>query len=209
MKTLDWYFDFISPYAYLQSERLQDLPDHVEIHYHPVLFPGLLKHWGTKGPAELASKRRLMHRQVLWLARHHNIALRIPPSHPFYPLPVLRLAIALNNSPTVIHTIFRFIWAEGHRPDEPKSWIELTQRLGISEPEELIQQAAVKDTLRENTESAIAQGVFGVPTAIADGHLFWGFDTTQMLLDYLDNPDLFNDEEMRRVSDLPPGTQRS
>ena len=57
MKTLNWYFDFISPYAYLQSTRLDDFAQHAVVRCHPVLFAGLLAHHGHKGPAEIARCR--------------------------------------------------------------------------------------------------------------------------------------------------------
>jgi 2-hydroxychromene-2-carboxylate isomerase len=58
MRIADWYFDFISPFAYLQSEQLHRLQPLVQIRYRPVLFAGLLKHWGNKGPAEVLPKRQ-------------------------------------------------------------------------------------------------------------------------------------------------------
>lgn len=57
MHNIDWYFDFISPFSYLQSELLHTLPADVDIRFKPTLFAGLLKHWDNKGPAEIAPKR--------------------------------------------------------------------------------------------------------------------------------------------------------
>ena len=66
----------------------------------------------------------------------------------------------------------------------------------------------IKDALRRNTENAIGRGVFGVPTAIVDGELFWGFDATEMLFEYCSNPRMFADTEMQRVSALPIAAAR-
>ena len=99
MKTIDWYFDFISPFAYLASASLQRLPESVELRLHPILFAGLLKHHETKGPAEIPSMRRFTFRHIRWLADRHHIELKPPPAHPFNPLPLLRLAIALDADP--------------------------------------------------------------------------------------------------------------
>ena len=57
MRRVDWYFDFISPYAWLQAERFAQLPPGIELHCKPVLFAGLLEHWGQLGPAEIPTKR--------------------------------------------------------------------------------------------------------------------------------------------------------
>ena len=54
-----WYFDFISPFAYLHFKQFKQLPAGLTIEYVPVLFAGLLKANGTKGPAEIADKRRV------------------------------------------------------------------------------------------------------------------------------------------------------
>jgi 2-hydroxychromene-2-carboxylate isomerase len=78
MKTLNWYFDFISPYAYLQSTRLDDFAQHAVVRCHPVLFAGLLAHHGHKGPAEIASKRTFTYEHVAWLAKRNGIALTFP-----------------------------------------------------------------------------------------------------------------------------------
>lgn len=78
MKHIDFYLDFISPYAYLAFEALpralQGLSH--EVTYRPILFAGLLKDHGQLGPAEIGPKRDWTYRQVLWQAREHGIADR-------------------------------------------------------------------------------------------------------------------------------------
>jgi len=207
-KKIDWYFDFVSPFSYLQFERFPDLPIGVEARLKPVLLAGLLKHWESKGPAEIATKRRFTYRYVLWLARRHGVTLRMPPEHPFNPLPALRLAIALDCRPQAIRAIFRYFWHHGHSSDNPIAWAKLLEQLKVDNAEERLAFPSVKNTLRQNTEDAIRWGVFGVPTFRVDKELFWGFDATQMLLDYLHHPQQFEDTEMVRVSNLPVGVQR-
>lgn len=204
-----WYFDFISPFAYFQSERLGRLADDSEIDYRPILLAGLLDHWGQKGPAEIPSKRRFTYRQALWLARRDNIAFHAPPAHPFNPLGALRLAIALGCKGETVRSIFRFIWAEGHRPDDERSWAKLIERLDVADAGDLVSSPDVKAALRDNTDEAIASGVFGVPTIAIDGELFWGYDMTEMAASFLDDPTSFEDAEMRRMNELPVGVQRS
>lgn len=208
MKTIDWYFDFISPFSYFQAEKLHLLPDDVSVHYRPILFAGLLTHWGHKGPAEIPSKRRFTYRHTLWTARREGIPLKMPPAHPFNPLPPLRLAIALDNKPKAVKHIFRFIWRDGNNTDDPNDWARLADELGVEDIASAIATPEVKNTLRTNTEEAVANGVFGVPTFCIDDELFWGFDAFQMALDYLADPTLLQDPEMQRVSDLPATIQR-
>lgn len=208
MKTIEWFFDFISPYSYLQCERLGELPPGVSVHYRPVLLGALLNHWGHKGPAEIAAKRKFAYRSLVWGTRKQGIPFRFPPAHPFNPLPLLRLAVALDNRPDAVRDMFRFVWREGKLPQEPDDWAGLIRHLDVPDADELIQSERVKQALRGNTEHAIANGVFGVPTTLVDGELFWGADYFDFLLEYLNDPSLLGDEEMRRVSDLPAAARR-
>jgi 2-hydroxychromene-2-carboxylate isomerase len=204
----DWYFDFVSPYAYLQLMQFKRLPDSLEIRYRPVLFAGLLKHWGQIGPAEIPEKRRQTYRQCQWLADRAGIPLRFPPVHPFIPLRPLRLCIALGTEPAIIGAIFEFIVAEGLDVQSDDEWQALAARLEVDDADALVSQSEVKDALRENTEEAVRRGIFGVSTFAVRDELFWGFDLTGLLLDYLADPTLFTRGEMARIDSLPMGVKR-
>lgn len=205
---VDWYFDFVSPFAYLQSERLAGLPPKMSIRYRPVLFAALLDHHGQKGPAEIDGKRAFSYRFVVWQAKRQGIALKFPHEHPFNPLPLLRLAIACDCAPDAVHRIFRFVWRDGRLPDLPIEWAELTHDLGIADADARIATPDVKDALRRNTEEAIARGVFGVPTLAVDDELFWGNDATEMAAEYAGGGCRWSDPEYARVSALPVGAAR-
>ena len=210
---VDWYFDFISPYSYLAFEALPAALAGIEpapvVRYRPVLFAGLLNHWGHMGPAEVPPKRRFTYEHVAWLADRHGIPMRAPRQHPFNPLPLLRAAIAAGNGREAIARLFRFIWRDGALPDEP-AFARLLAELGI-EPAAL-DSPEVKSALRANGEAAIGAGVFGVPTAVARTargvRAIWGFDALPMLADWLRDAPVFASEEMRRAADLPMGEQR-
>jgi len=206
MAGVRWYFDFISPFSYLQGERLREFPGSIEL--KPVLLAALLGHWKHKGPAEIPVKRRFTYRHAVWLARREGIPFRAPPAHPFNSLSALRLAIVLGPTQETVQSIFRFIWAKGHRTDDPESFAALAARLGVPEAGERIATDEIKLALRANTEEAIARGAFGVPTVEIDGELFWGYDATDMALEYLADPAVFEDAEMRRASGLPIGVER-
>ena len=184
-KKATWYFDFVSPFSYLQFRSLNRLPDTLECELTPILFSALLKHWGHKGPAEIAPKRVDTYRYCQWLAAKSGISFQMPPVHPFNPLPFLRLALALENSPGVIETIFDYIWLEGNPAHTPEGFMNLASELGLDDPVTLISTEEVKNRLRHTTEQAIAAGVYGVPTFAIDSERFWGLDQTQMMLDCL------------------------
>lgn len=150
---------------------------------------------------------RLRTRQ--WVAQRDGISFRAPPAHPFNPLAALRLAIALGCEGDTVRSIFRFIWAEGHRPDDPDSWNTLVEQLNVPDASDRIASPEVKSALRSNTEEAIALGVFGVPTIVVEKELFWGYDMTDMATAYLRDPLGFENTEMQRMSNLPAGVERA
>lgn len=209
MVAADWYFDFISPFAYLQSERLASLAPLIRVRYRPVLFAGLLEASGTLGPAEIASKRTFTYRFVVWQAAKLAIPIKFPHEHPFNPLPLLRLALACDCDPAAIHRIFRFVWRDGRLPDLPIEWAELANDLGLPDAQSRIADPAVKDALRRNTDEAVTRGVFGVPTLAIGDMLFWGLDATEMARDYAAAGGRFTDPEYERVANLPEGVRRS
>jgi 2-hydroxychromene-2-carboxylate isomerase len=208
MADIRWYFDFISPFAYLQWPKVRDLAARHPVDFRPVLFAGVLDHIGQKGPAEIPAKRVFTYRHVLWRARQRGLPMRFPPAHPFNPLAALRLCIALDSRPEAIGAIFDWIWAQGRAGDSAEALAPLARGLGIADSAAAIAAPAVKARLKENFDAARAAQVFGVPTLAIDGELFWGDDAFDFALARLDDPALLDDAEMRRVSTLPVGASR-
>ncbi|MET1255864.1 2-hydroxychromene-2-carboxylate isomerase [Aliikangiella maris] len=207
---LTWYFDFISPFAYLQLQRFQELPESVNVVYKPILFAGLLNHWQNVGPAEIVPKRQFTYQFCYWYARKNNVPFKMPPAHPFNSLFALRLAVALGNQLSVIQTIFNGIWRYGYALESIEAMRYFEEQFARDDLAELVSQASVKEQLKHNTQLAAEQQVFGVPTfTVADGQEnFWGLDAFDMLVDFIQSPQSFNDEEMLRVKSLPEGIQR-
>ncbi|MDO9402477.1 MAG: 2-hydroxychromene-2-carboxylate isomerase [Polaromonas sp.] len=189
MKQITFYLDFISPYAYLAFERLPEALQGLSysVVYKPVLFAGMLKHHGQLGPAEIAPKRDWTYRQVLWLAQSLGIPMQMPQAHPFNPLSLLRLSLAVaaeGSTPNrhVCETVFRHIWRDGGDATDAQRLAALVDTLA---PRRETPDADVKGALLANTQEAISAGVFGVPALEVDGRVFWGLDALPMLRDYL------------------------
>lgn len=205
MKQITFYLDFISPYAYLAFEQLPQALEGLsyEVDYRPVLFAGLLKHHGQLGPAEIPGKRAWTYRQVLWHAHAQGIPMQMPAAHPFNPLGLLRLALACGPNRYVCETLFRHAWRGGADAADAARLQELQALL---QPARDPSSAEVKDALKANTDAAIVQGVFGVPTCAVDGKLFWGVDALAMLRAYLTGDAWF--DAWDGIAQLPAGVQR-
>lgn len=204
----DWYFDVVSPYAYLQMMRFPDLQDRLDIRPVPVLFAGLLGAWGQLGPAEIPAKRVQTYRYAHWLASQRGLPFRTPPRHPFNPLAILRMVIAAGATVEATRLALDHVWGRGQESQEPVALVPLAAALGITDMTAAITDQSHKDALRHNTEAAVAAGVYGVPTFRIGEALFWGDDLTGMMLDYLDDPTLLDNGEFKRLGEIEPASQR-
>lgn len=211
MKQINFYFDFISPYAYLAFERLPEvLMGHsYQVVYKPVLFAALLRQHGQLGPAEIAAKRDWTYRQVLWLARNLGVPLQLPSSHPFNPLDLLRLAVASSDKGLpnrfVAESIFHHVWRGGGDAADPQRLEEL---LLLHAPARDLHSDAVKAQLKAHTDDALGRGLFGVPTLVVDDKAFWGLDALPMVRDYLAGDAWFTGGDWERAAQLPTGVSR-
>jgi 2-hydroxychromene-2-carboxylate isomerase len=214
MKHITFYFDFISPYAYLAFEHLPEALKGLSysVNYRPVLFAAMLKHHGQLGPAEIAPKRDWTYRQALWHAHSKGIEMKMPASHPFNPLPLLRLASTCGTSADpasinryVCETIFRHVWQGGAEAADEQRLAALTAQLA---PQQHLSADEAKAQLKKNTDEAIALNLFGVPAMEVDGKIFWGFDALPMLREYLLGNAWFDGEGWNGVSNISVGIAR-
>lgn len=204
---VEWYFDFLSPFAYLQSHRLDELPNDVELTLRPILFGGLVGHWETKGPGQIPPKRQQLLRHTLWLSNRMEVPYSVPPKFPFNPLKALRLALSLGCDRETVKTIFGCIWSKGLLPEDDAGWQGIVEALGMSmeDAEARINTPEIKQALVDNGQRAVAAGLFGVPTFIHDNKLFWGVDETDFLLDALADPQILRSDEMALIESIPVG----
>jgi 2-hydroxychromene-2-carboxylate isomerase len=217
-----FFYDPISPYAHLAFERLPQALQglNVMVSYRPVLFAALLQAHGQLGPAEIPSKRDWTYRQVRWLAQHHGVRLDLPAAHPFNPLPLLRLGLATatddapgETSRYVTELLFHHVWHGGDDAVSPVRLSALQQRL----EDHMAQRGrpwlapdgdVVKQRLRRNTDEALALGLFGVPSAVAGGRVYWGLDALPMLREGLEGSPWFDGDDWNAVCGLPMGVRR-
>jgi 2-hydroxychromene-2-carboxylate isomerase len=212
VKRIVFWFDVISPFTYLAFEHLPQALEgcSYEVQYRPVLFAGLLGHWGQKGPAEIAPKRAWTFRHIAWLSHTLSIPIDTPATHPFNPLPLLRLSLACcdaGDTPNrhVVETLMRHVWRGGADATDAARVRALTETLA---PRRDPASDEVKQELRAHTNDAVARGVFGVPTFDLDGRLFWGIDALPMLRAALQGDAWFDGPQWDAAAIAPPGVTR-
>nr|NDG59618.1 hypothetical protein [Betaproteobacteria bacterium] len=200
------FIDPISPYAYFYLHQLHRLDPLLDIELRPILFGALLAHWGQLGPAEIASKRKHTYQHCVWLASRLGLPFRMPPRHPFNPLAALRLLVSMGNPREAIIATSAFAFEQGRDPE--LDFAGLCQVLGIEDGAQRIQDSQVKRTLQAQTQQALDAAVFGVPTLLIDGHCFWGVDTIDWLIDYLNDPAMFQGSDMASIEAVAWGVRR-
>lgn len=204
----EWYFDVISPFAYLQLPAMLALHRRLPITPRPILFGAILQQLGQLGPAEIPGKREFTYRHVQWQAERAGITLRFPPGHPFNPTTALRLIVAAGSTWDAVSAVFHHLWRDGLAGDSAESLASLGSALGIADVAEATTRDTVKLALRANTDEALRVGVFGVPTLRIGEHGFWGNDATAMIDDWLADPARFDRGEYARIAQLPVSITR-
>ena len=196
MATVEFYFDYLSPYAYLASLEIGPLCRRhgAALALRPVLFAGLLNHWGQRGPAEIPPKGLHALRDCLRYATLRGVPLRPPRFHPFRPLSALRVSLAEvsgDDQPRVVSALYQLGWARGGDLGSDEEMRAALDEAGL-DGGALLSRAAepeAKQALRDQTEAAVANGVFGIPTMRVAGELFWGLDQLRWLELFLDGRD--------------------
>lgn len=194
---MELFLDFISPYAYLAAEKIGELDPHATV--TPILLAALLNHNGQKGPAEIPDKRRYTFKHVSRVAHENGLRIQPPPAHPFNPLLPLRVATL---RPELILPIIRQCWRDGQAIDTPESLLPLCGA------ELLARAGQAKQGLRENTERALQLGVFGVPSLVVQGEVFWGFDSFAHVRSFLDGKDPVEPQLVQKWESLPASASR-
>jgi 2-hydroxychromene-2-carboxylate isomerase len=202
--SVDWYFDYVSPFSYISLHRLPELG--VPVNFKPVLFAGLLNHFGQKGPAEIPAKRKWTYRWCTWWARSLGVPFRFPAAHPFNPLPYLRLSLLTGNKPETVRRIFEAIWTTGEDAGDAERFTGLCKSIGVDAA--ALSSPEIKDALRKSTDDAALRGVFGVPTFVAGGEVFWGADAVDFVKAFLKDDGVLRNAEMQRVDTLPVAAAR-
>ena len=188
-KTIEFYFDFGSPTAYLAHKRLQQLRQQYEfqLDYRPILLGGVFKATGNNSPVAIPAKGKYMLEHDLpRFAALYDVELNFNPHFPINTLNLMRGAIASQQqsyADNYLNSVFNAVWVEGKNMGDPEVVAEVLQAAGLDADSILAasQHPDVKASLIAITESAVARGVFGVPTLFIGQQMFFGQDRFQFV----------------------------
>ncbi len=200
-------FDYLSPYAYFASLRLPELCARcgVTLSFQPVVFAALLDHWGHRGPAEIPPKALHTFKDCVRHALRHRIPFRSPRFHPFVPLTALRASlreIAAADQARVVRALFDLGWGQGGDLGNAGEIASALDAAGL-DGAALVARARepeAKEVLRRETQAAVAQGVFGIPTMLVGSELFWGHDQLENLELHLQGRDPLDGVELEEIA---------
>lgn len=211
---LRFFFDYLSPYAYLAWTQAPALAARHgrELTPVPILFAALLSHHGSRGPAQVPPRRLYVMKDAIRLAHGLRVPLAPPLAHPFNSLLALRvssLPLEADARRRLIDGLYAAVWAGSRDVADPAEVARIAGEAGLDGPA-LVEQAGLpeaKERLKQQTAEALALGAFGIPTLVADGELFFGLDSLPHLERFLRGEDPIDPELLRRWEALPVGAR--
>jgi 2-hydroxychromene-2-carboxylate isomerase len=216
MKRVYFYFDFVSPYPWLASHQVGEVRrcTAATFCFVPVLFATLLDRHSNMGPAEIPAKRRYTFQDAQRWAGHLGLEFNSPPAHPFNPLKPLRVTSAIDNDELREGLAVRLLDAacsDGRDITSDSVIHEVADSIGL-DGQEFLERAhtdEVKQRLRLQTERAIQAGVFGVPSFVVDGEIFWGNGRLHFLKEHLQGKLPTDTTKLEEILARPRAADRS
>jgi 2-hydroxychromene-2-carboxylate isomerase len=183
---MKFYYDVVCPYAYLASTRVEALAARAgqTVEWKPILLGGVFKSIGREDAPLIPEKARLNLLDMHRYARLHGVPLKLHPNHPIRTVSAMRLLHTVDGAERVrlSHALYRMYFVENRDPSAPGTLADAASEIGRPELVSRIDDPAIKDALRRATEEAVADGVFGVPSFVTDGRLYWGQDRMHLFL---------------------------
>jgi len=186
-KEVEFYFDFISPYAYLAYKKIQSLPKDIKIKYKPVLLGALHNLEGITAPAFIKPKLKHMISDCDLIANKNKSNFIWNSKFPINSLSVMRgyLFINAKNRELYMNVMFDAYWKDNLDISNEKILKNLIEKCKINSSKffDGIKDLKIKDELKSITQEAHDKGIFGAPTFIVNNKIFWGQDRLEFALD--------------------------
>lgn len=185
-QTLDFYFDFGSPNAYLAWRVLPGIAERTgaDIRFRPVLLGGIFKATGNKSPMMAFSEVRgkLAYEQLemeRFIRKHAITDFQFNPHFPLNTITLMRGAIVAGERgelPAYVRAVFEGVWEEGRKMDDLEVVVGTLDGKGLDGTGLVAatEEPAVKDALRRATDEAVERGIFGLPTFFVGDEMFFG-----------------------------------
>ena len=185
-KSIDFYFDFISPYSYIAYKRINVLKN-LKINYRPILLGGLHKLGGITAPAFNERKMKNMKNDCELIAKKNNIEFKWNTKFPVNSLLIMRGYLTLDKEfkKKYFDDCFDAYWKNNIDVSIEKNINEILKSCKIDKDIffKNINDQKIKDELRELTNLAFEKDIFGAPTFVINNKLFWGQDRLDYALD--------------------------
>ena len=183
---IDFYFDIISPYAYIAYKKILKIKD-INFKLKPILLGGLHNLAGITAPAFNKYKMKNMQNDCELVAKKNNISFKWNSKFPINSLNIMRgyLCVKDNKKEEYLNNFFEAYWKEDQDLSNEENIKILLKKLKIDEHDffNLIKNQDTKDKLKQFTQEAFEKEVFGAPTFIVNNKIFWGQDRLEYALD--------------------------
>ena len=183
---IDFYFDIISPYAYIAYKKILKIND-INFKLKPIFLGGLHNLVGITAPAFNKYKMKNMQNDCELVAKKNNISFKWNSKFPINSLNIMRgyLCVTDNKKEEYLNNFFEAYWKENLDLSNEENIKILLKKLKIDEYDffNLIKKQDTKDKLKQFTQEAFEKEVFGAPTFIVNNKIFWGQDRLEYALD--------------------------
>lgn len=181
MKRVDFYFDLSSPYSYMAATQMRALGERAgaEVVWKPMVLYAVFKATGNTMPARVEAKARWMLRDLSHWAAQYGVPFRMTSQFPANTIKAMRLVLVDEaRAAEVALAGFHALWVDDIDINAPETLKQIAAAGGLDPDKALaaIEDPALKDKLRANTDEAIARGAFGAPAIFVGDELFWGND---------------------------------
>jgi 2-hydroxychromene-2-carboxylate isomerase len=179
-KSVEFFFDYVSPYSYLADFQLT-LFNNIEIIYRPMLLGAVMQATNNKPPGIIPSKGAYIAKDLELWSRHYGIPFRLNSIFPQNTLTALRLAIACqreDNFQLIHQALFKAMFVDNLDLSNTDILRDILNQQQLDSDELIIKatESSIKEELKRNTNEAVARGAFGAPTFFIDGEMFFGND---------------------------------
>ena len=182
-KSLDFYFDYGSPTAYLAYTQIPALARRTgaSVNYKPILLGGIFQAVGNRSPVEVPAKGKYMAEDLKWFAARYGVPYQWNPHFPINTLALMRGAVYAEKQSKLLpysDAMYKAIWADGVNMNDANE-VGRVLAAGGFDPKELmaaIQEPAIKQALKDATEEAVRRGLFGAPTFFVGSRMHFGQD---------------------------------